>query len=408
MEKTMGKRIAQKQAQAVANEQKIAFMLKRGSQQAVEKHNQFKQKSIALDPLIFVYEEKRLKDIKSFQSKLKSDDPERRRKEQIKYFFSKYPVSKCIESVWNLSPAQKQLFHAVVTDVQQKSLDSNIVNSQYLEELKAPRDVMNWYFAVAQGESLFKTYAKGLLTKKEVFYLYTCPYDIDFYQGVVYSIAKAAGASEGIASMLYNSKLATESILKPFYQTVVRFFVQNPAQNKNEINDLVDYLVMKHRTTPGFSMAGQHLSTIRVKNVEWHYQLRREKVLGSDVWQGHDYSEGSYISGAAGDKYLWTMTQICNAKDLAAEGTAMRHCVLSYKARCIDGTTSIWSLKVEHCTDDGFGMGGAVRKLTVEVNVHSGIVQARGLANRAARDQELAILRMWARENGVSFSQRYF
>lgn len=404
----MGKKIAQKQAKAIANEEKIAFMLKRGSQEAVAKHNQIKRQSISLDPLVFTYEDKRLKDVKTFQSKLKSDDPARRRKEQIKYFFAKYPVSKCIENIWDLSPAQKQLFNAVVTDAQQKTMTPENIALMSREDLQEPRDVMNWYFAVAQGQSLFKTYAKGLLTKKEVFYLYTCPYVIDFYQGITYAIAKAAGATEGVASMLYNSKLATESVLKPFYQTVVRFFVQNPAQSKNEINDLLDYLTMKHRTTPGFTMAGQHLSTIRVKNVEWHYQLRREKVLGSDTWTGHDYLEGKYISGQAGDKYLWTMSQICNAKDLAAEGTAMRHCVLSYKARCIDGTTSIWSLKMEHCTDDGFGMGGAVRKLTVEVNIHSGIVQARGLANRAAREQEMAILRMWARENNVNFSQRYF
>lgn len=402
----MGKKIAQKQAQAVSDQQKIAFLLKSGSQQAIAKQNQIKQKNVSLDPLVFVYEHKRLKEVKAFQSKLKSDDPDRRRKEQIRYFFAKYPVSKCIESIWSMTNAQKQHFTAVVSDVQQKIAPS--MDTKNLEEFRAPRDVMNWYFSVAQGQSLFKTYAKGFLTKKEVFYLYTCPYDIDFYQGLVYAVAKAAGASEGISSMLYNSKLANESILKPFFQTVVRFFVTNPAENKNEINDLIDYLTMRYRTVPNFTMAGQHLSTIRVKNVEWHYQLRREKVLGSDSWVGHDYLEGRYISGAAGDKSLWTISQVKNAKDLAAEGTAMRHCVLSYKAKCVEGSTSIWSLKVEKCTDDGFGLGGATRKLTVEVNTHSGIVQARGLANRAAREQEMNILRMWARENDVGFSHRYF
>lgn len=93
---------------------------------------------------------------------------------------------------------------------------------------------------------------------------------------------------------------------------------------------------------------------------------------------------------------VWKFTQITNGSGLAKEGSAMRHCVYSYKHRCVSGACSIRSLTSEDQA------GKVARHLTVEVNQYGEIVQARGLANRPARPEERSVLKLWAQGRGLS------
>ena len=94
------------------------------------------------------------------------------------------------------------------------------------------------------------------------------------------------------------------------------------------------------------------------------------------------------------------ISQVKTSKDLAAEGTAMHHCVYSYQHKCIDGSSSIWSVRrlqrKKGITPE--------RALTLEINDDGVIIQIRGFANRPARPEELEAVRYWARKNYLSIS----
>jgi hypothetical protein len=90
------------------------------------------------------------------------------------------------------------------------------------------------------------------------------------------------------------------------------------------------------------------------------------------------------------------MHQITDANELFDEGERMQHCVTSYKGKCMESESSIWSLTYE------YPIGTFHRGLTIEVDDEGTIVQCRGFANRAPLDSELAILSRWALDCGLS------
>lgn len=102
------------------------------------------------------------------------------------------------------------------------------------------------------------------------------------------------------------------------------------------------------------------------------------------------------------------MTELCSTDVLRIEGREMRHCVFTYASGCLNGTTSIWSLRVRPENDSK-----TRRLLTVEVNnSRRAIVQVRGKANqtlgawRGKPRMQMAgeILRRWAREQRLTIA----
>ncbi len=43
----------------------------------------------------------------------------------------------------------------------------------------------------------------------------------------------------------------------------------------------------------------------------------------------------------------WTVQELKSSWELAAEGTALNHCVVSYSDQCADGHTAVWSIGVQ-------------------------------------------------------------
>ena len=99
---------------------------------------------------------------------------------------------------------------------------------------------------------------------------------------------------------------------------------------------------------------------------------------------------------AKNGKVLHEFIQLKNAYDLALEGATMHHCVGSYVWRCMNGTTSIWSLRQ-------LEKNKTVSLVTVEVAGRR-IVQARAPYNALPSAEERALIQKWADTEGVEFS----
>ena len=259
---------------------------------------------------------------------------------------------------------------------------------------------------VATGGSLYKEFTKFFLTKKETHLFLNCNQELDLCQTLVYAVAVAAGAPLGTASRLARSKLALEDLTCDFWLDAIRFFARPdhcPASS-SEVSDLVDFVRAQRAENRNFRLVGSgySLHALQRRKEEWHRALARAKVLGNCQRDGAplpDHQE--HTKDIHGNEVVWDFKQILNSKDLGAEGTAMRHCVLSYRNDCVSGRCSIWSLALL----DRYGE--RQRKITIELTNAGHIVQKRGLANRLPRSEENHVIALWARAMGLVDNRSY-
>ncbi len=179
---------------------------------------------------------------------------------------------------------------------------------------------------------------------------------------------------------------------EPFWQTVVQWFCRQPMLDPALVGPLLDYIAHREEEDPALSMGGRTPAALMRGMEGWHAELAQVAKLRGQIYEPSGLRGLRFEEIKKRRPQVWTVTEILDAKTLAAEGRAMRHCVYSYGRSIESGRCSIWSLRL----DDQ-------RRLTLEVlNQHARIVQVRGLCNRAAEPVEERIVRRWAGAAGLS------
>lgn len=326
--------------------------------------------------------------IEGFTSKLKSKDRQKNRYELVKYLFVKYSVPKILEQVWfnEISPTQYY--------------KCNIKNNNY--KLTESR-YHSWYTCAATGGSLHKEYLKNFLTKKETLFFIKCNKKITIEKALYYSIALAAGATEGIAYRIACSKISDFSYENDFWRDCARFFAKNPPKNIENLNDLLDFINAKYTENKNYKLFGQGLNidSLNQRMIDWHYELRRNKILSGFSWEGDSNNDVSVeCPDSQGKKAIWSLIQIKTGKKLSEEGNKMHHCVSSYADKCKEGLCSIWSLSMQGIDIENFNTNKKVATIEVRNNK---IVQKRGFANRKLRNFEEKALFQTTLKNGLIF-----
>jgi hypothetical protein len=131
---------------------------------------------------------------------------------------------------------------------------------------------------------------------------------------------------------------------------------------------------------------------------EWHGDLARTKAITGKAYAPSGFKGGHFITkDRTGLEYHWRVEELLTDKLLAAEGSAMRHCVYSYASNIERGMTSIWSMT---CSGE--------RKATIEVrNQYRAVAQARGRFNAALGSHESKVLLKWAQDNGLAITNAW-
>jgi hypothetical protein len=324
-----------------------------------------------------------VRDVASFQLKTKSKDRNKQRLEFVRHVFHKYPVPTFMFEAWETPKRQPQPYWR--QEAQERIIKGFATKDDY----------RLWYICIATGGSFYKEYGQVLFTKKECHTFLNCKHNLSIEQAVVYSIAYNECHNVGNSLRIAKSKIEDRAA-SPFWREVIRLFARLEPKSKEDVDDIVDYILYKRQENPEFTVIGKGhtLDSLCHKVEEWHQDLRRLKAIGESEWDGIPVEDRGYTQkNRDGSTDFWRFTQIKSAKMLQQEGNAMRHCVLGYKSQCISGISSIWSL-----TFNGS------RKLTIEVNRSGSIVQVRGLANRVARPDERNIVSKWA--SACRFSYR--
>lgn len=283
-----------------------------------------------------------------------------------------------------------------------------LTSSWYATEDAAEDKKRCWFVAHARGAS-FRSLDLPIAMTRKMERIFVASPD---HLAIEYAIRRAELIALGVPSefiqVVLSSRLATDLSNGMFWRTVWYFLIANARDvDAGQIGPMIDFIqAIRHERTametqngtveldpplPAFSMKGRTIQSMFRLMHEWHRSLG----LGSAglAWTPSAFKP-MLIEDPSQDVSIpprrWQIIELTNSAQLRAEGSALHHCVASYAEGCRWGASRIWSVRSQR--------GEKIRHaLTVEVDPKRRvIIQARGLANRAASGRPLRLLQEWA------------
>lgn len=281
-----------------------------------------------------------------------------------------------------------------------------------------------WFIQIGRGRSVRELQLPVALTRMAAYHFLKAPADYSFEGALRWGQTRGAGGSERLARAVAASSLRDIQTDEPFWSEVIHWFVHRSELATSHVGPIVDFIFnvkFMPRTIilpdgemeclpppePEFTMKGRTPAALLRRVEEWHAQLAREQERPLQSWNGLGL-EGWIQEQPALEQdvaWQWTIRELVNSNELQAEGRAMNNCVATYINSCVEGKSSIWSLRLE--TPE---WPEARRIMTIEVDPETKtIVQARGKCNVVPSDKscpkrlKLApnLLRQWAARSGL-------
>ena len=179
----------------------------------------------------------------------------------------------------------------------------------------------------------------------------------------------AMGGDQVMARAVQSTRLGRHLDHDEFWSTVVLFLATNPMIGPTLVGPVVDYVhhmrfaprrVVREGSgvdeapppQPNFTMKGRRATKLLRQVEAWHGHLARVDNVVFQSWQTcglrpYELEDETPELG----QVRWTVQELSSSWELAAEGTSMGHCVVSYSDQCADGHTSVWSIGLQR--EDG-------------------------------------------------------
>lgn len=296
---------------------------------------------------------------------------------------------------------------------------------------------ISWFIMMGAGESIKDE--KGLpanYTKKMLHHFMNAPRDYNIPEALIYGRVKAFGGDERLSNTI-NASAIRSIRMNDFWDSVIKFFVDNPMLDSDYVTQIIDFLNHQkyHLETPrdadgkrlgpdvaaqpNLTMKGRTVDTLIRDSEEWHtFRIINQKRLEQErrivqitggsygnstlTWKRFGFvSEFGKSEGSLEKNNLthYSIIEIISAVGLREEGAALGHCVGSYVGACSSGRSAIFSLRQK---THGF----SERLVTIEINRGTmSIVQVRGNRNRAATKKEHLLITEWANRNELKLSR---
>jgi hypothetical protein len=302
-------------------------------------------------------------------------------------------------------PAVSSLAHYLVCKYE---VPVFLASSWYSTEDATPDKKRAWFVAHARGAS-FRSLGLPIVMTRKMEHIFLASHDhLAIENAIRRAELLALGAPAEVVQAVLSTRLAADLSNGMFWRTVWFFLITNAGSiGPAEIGPMIDFIqAIRHDRVgvetpdgvveldppkPAFSIKGRTVQSMLRLMRDWHRSLG----VGSAglAWTPSPLrpmllEEPSQDASSAPRR--WQMMELTNSAQLRAEGAALHHCVASYDDRCCRGKSHIWSLR--------FRRGEKVHHvLTIEVDPkRRAVVQARGLANRAASGKPLRLLQDWA------------
>lgn len=272
------------------------------------------------------------------------------------------------------------------------------------------RQQQGWFKHAGLGKSLRTAGFPIRLTRRMAHEFAQAPahYPVGF--ALRWAQVRGLGGSDELARAVASTRLGREFCGDEFWTSVIHLFLNTPRLALAHIEPIVEYLndqkfefqrvilgedseVHLDPPQPDLSIKGRTVASLLRQATEWKAS-RQSDEPERRLFRWNRSGIGEFRREGEGE-WPWTIREVLDSDELAAEGKAMRHCAADYAESCVQGLSSIWSLGLE-------GPERRVRVLTIEVNsADRKVVQAKARCNREPGEVARGILAEWARCEGL-------
>ncbi len=278
----------------------------------------------------------------------------------------------------------------------------------------------NWYIRWTNGQSprSFED-APMPISRRMAHELQFAPAHFDVPDALRWAQARSLGATAHQASILVQAFAPVHDVMiaagsrafdeqhpQVFAESVIRFLTGNDAIRTQDYGPVIDYVYYTKYSVhgdkleierPGFRMKGRTPAALIRDVNEWHRQTRFAYDYRHlpRAWKPVNINNFDCIVGTGEKSVLVAIRQLNKQSQLFEEGNAMNHCVAGYIGKCVAGRCSIWTMEAYPA------QGACKKQLTIEIDGSKTIVQARGKCNRLPAEEEIKLLRMWMRQEGL-------
>tara|TARA_R110000868_G_scaffold250693_3_gene507368 strand:- start:104811 stop:106082 length:1272 start_codon:yes stop_codon:yes gene_type:complete len=276
------------------------------------------------------------------------------------------------------------------------------------------------YRFLAQGKSIRQFhYLKNLhFTKRMAGFFMHAPVDLAPQAALRWSQILGMGGNERLARVLIQRSRLDELVTdEPFWETVIRFLIQNQPISTDEIVQIVEFIFQQrfdpaekiwrkgagpYPVQPDFSLKGRSLMSLRRHMVHWRSDLIEKGMMPPPEVDPLDFpwrrsAIGEFRCELEGQ--IWSIEEVLTPRQLQIESKIMNHCVETYLSECVRRKTTIWSMKVK-------AGQRRRRQLTIEVLPQKKVIfEARGKNNCEPNPTVRQVLNRWALQECLTFSK---
>lgn len=274
---------------------------------------------------------------------------------------------------------------------------------------------MDWYVDLSMGKS-FRSLQKlpVSLNKKAAHLIAEAPSGAKLPQAFRWGQMRAEGISKDLCQIIFSHKCATDFSNDDVWLPLFRLF--DPNSCATDVQRICTYVYQRrHQCSDGdfYQVKGKTLASINREMAEFYQQnphfliqptakrrriKRRQKVLSWQIDHAYkDWYEEDLETGI-----VYSINEIRKSFLLYSEGRKMNHCVGSYVSRCMNGESSIWSLRSQ---EDGQWQS----LVTIEVDPRRNrLVQAQAFFNSRPEPSDRQRILEWAKLNKIYINGDHF
>ncbi|MCH9654570.1 MAG: PcfJ domain-containing protein [Planctomycetes bacterium] len=272
------------------------------------------------------------------------------------------------------------------------------------------------YLHLAKGLSLrqFSVLNHLRITRRMAALFMQAPDDLRLIESIRWGHVLSLGGDDRLARILISQTcLGMFTRDEEFWETVIRFLIQNQPLSAEEIVEMVRFIHEQRfepaeivwgrgagddPVQPEFTLRGRTLMSLRRHQANWRSELIEKGFMPPPhvhpldfPWQRSEISSFRFEEEGT----AWTIDELLTPRELRNEGRIMQHCVAEYISDCARGKTTIWSMKCHEGKQKR-------RTLTIEVAPKAKVIlQASGKQNCTPSVKVSEILNRWAKQESL-------
>lgn len=275
------------------------------------------------------------------------------------------------------------------------------------------KDYRDWYLHVANGRNIRTLSLPIPFTKRMAHCFMQSPGHCSIEGAIKWGIIMAMGGDERLSEEVLGTRIAETIDNHDFWETVFRFFIDNPMLDRSHVGPIIDFLyaqkfeVRECVTAPGvveliqpsqpnLCMKGRTPESLLRQVERWHGNLSKYSDAQKYFFRSSGIIAYRQKTGECKED-VWSIRELLSGADLIKEGKEMGHCVASYARACAAGRCSIWAMEY-------ISPRGVEKCQTIEVNSDKKIVQVRGKRNCYPTQSEMGVIQKWAQTVGLSIA----